>query len=314
MGRRVLPGKGTAEFLQQGHRRHYDVCGVRLAVDLHLAPGQPLVMIIPGWLGSATSTYVISAARCLHQAGFAVARINLRDHGETAHLNQGLFNSALIDEVVGLVDALAVGHGGQGTGLLGYSLGGNFALRVARARPGVPVLAVCPAIEPAGTTLRIDRNPVYQRYFVRKWRQAWRQKQSAFPADYDFGAAMRLSSVSALTDYFVRYHSPFASTADYFNAYDLSGSALRGVAAQILAARDDPIIDALHYERLPESLTIDMTTYGGHGAYLKSWKLESWVDDYLLAYFAARLPVQRVIHGANTSSRTPVATPTMPTT
>ena len=289
VARKVIQPRDQAAFDAGAERHIVQVDGVQLAVDLNPAPGKPLVIIIPGWLGSSRSTYVMSSASVLHRAGFATARINLRDHGETAHLNEGLFNSALIEEVVSLVRRLRSDYGQHGAGLLGYSLGGNFALRIARVVPDLPTLAVCPAIEPAATMVQIDRNPIYQRYFVRKWRKAWRQKQAAFPSRYDFTQAFSLNTVSALTDYFVRYHSAFESTDEYFAAYDLSEDALSGVNAHILAAHDDPIIPAAHYANLPGSLSLNLTARGGHGAYLSSWRLQSWADRYARNLFEQAL-------------------------
>ncbi len=291
MGRRLWVPRAEAKMMAAADAQVLTVDGVKLLVHFNLKPGAPLVMIIPGWLGSYRSSYVLSAARALLDAGFSVARINLRDHGETAHLNRSLFHSAMIDEVVALVRTLQTNHGEAGAGLLGYSLGGNFALRVARAVPQLTTLAVCPAIEPENTMYSIDRSPVYQRYFVGKWRKTWVAKQTAFPGDFDFGEALQLTSVSALTDYFVRYHSPFATSAEYFAAYDLSGDSLSGVEAQILAARDDPIIPHLQYADLPADVAVDLTERGGHGAYINSWKMTSWADEYAIHYFKSRLTV-----------------------
>ena len=264
------------------------VAGARLLTHLNLREGAPLVILIPGWLGSHRSTYVVSAGQALWQAGFSTARINLRDHGDTAHLNEEMFHSAMIDEVIALIRRLRLSHGHNGTGLMGFSLGGNFALRIARAMSDLRTLAVCPAIEPADTMYRIDATPVYQRYFIRKWRRVWADKERAFGHRYDFRASRRLSSVSSLTDYFVKYHSPFSTSDEYFAAYDLSGSALDGVSATILAAADDPIIPVRQYQDLPGSLNLHVTERGGHGAYLESWKLDSWVDQYAVEYFSQK--------------------------
>ena len=289
VARKILPPKDQSLFNATTVREVITVDGVQLAVDLNLQPDRPLIMIIPGWLGSANSSYVLSSATELAKAGYSTARINLRDHGETAHLNEGMFNSALINEVIALVRALTTQYGSAGTGLLGYSLGGNFALRVARALPGLSTLAICPAIAPAATMYRIDRSAVYQRYFIQKWRRVWREKQTAFPGTYDFGGALQLNTVGALTDYFVRYHSEFGSTDEYFQAYDLSMHALRDVQAHILAASDDPIIPAAQYNDLPDSLTLHMTPAGGHGGYLDSWRLSSWADKYAIHHFNSTL-------------------------
>lgn len=286
VARKVLLPRREADFLAAARQEIVDIADVKLRVDLNLQEDDaPLIMMIPGWLGNSRSSYVLSGARSLFDAGYSIARINLRDHGDTAHLNPGLFNSALIDEVVALVTQLSTRHGDSGAGLMGFSLGGNFALRVARAISTLPVLAICPAIEPADTMNTIDRNVIYQRYFVAKWRNNWQSKQDAFPQLYDFSEAMRLNTVSALTDYFIRYHSGFQSAAAYFAAYDLSGNALDGVHAQILAAADDPIIPASQYSGLPQSINLELTPRGGHGAYLESWGLDSWADRYAINHF-----------------------------
>lgn len=302
VGRRLVLPRRLKRFLRTGIQREIDVEGVHFRVTSHtpppgLRPNTPLICIVPGWLGSADSSYVLAAAAALYQAGFSVARINLRDHGGTAHLNRELFNSALIDEVVSLIQLLAKSntkaHAKQSklsqTGVLGFSLGGNFALRLAQHLPEITTLAVCPALAPAQTMHRIDANAFYQGYFVRKWRKVWEEKQRAFPDLYKFSNALKLSTVSALTDYFITHHSNFATARDYFDAYDLSGETLAGVNAHILAAADDPIIDIDQFRQLPNSLEIEITELGGHGAYMEDWGLNSWVDGYAARYFTRHL-------------------------
>lgn len=93
----------------------------------------PVVVLIHGWLGHAGSNYLVSAATHLWRAGFTVARLNLRDHGGTTHLNEELFHSARTQEVIDAVAQLSRTEGDGRGGVIGFSLGGNFALRVARA-------------------------------------------------------------------------------------------------------------------------------------------------------------------------------------
>ena len=52
------------------------------------------------------SLYLMSLAQTLLDAGYDVARLNLRDHGESHHLNQEIFHSCRIAEVVGAVRSL----------------------------------------------------------------------------------------------------------------------------------------------------------------------------------------------------------------
>jgi predicted alpha/beta-fold hydrolase len=122
-----------------------------------------------------------------------------------------------------------------------------------------------------------------------KWRALWEQKQRAFPESYDFSALAGYSSIQLLTEIFIADHTQFARIEDYYAAYDLRGDALVGVEATILAAKDDPIIPPEHYRDLPASIEVELTGKGGHTAYIKNWRLESWVDEYAGAFFGERL-------------------------
>ena len=297
VGRKVMVPQSVKAFLDAATEHVIEVAGVRLVVHRNTQannPDAPLIMIVPGWLGNSRSSYVVSAALQLWRQGFNVARINLRDHGDTAHLNSGLFHSALIEEVIELArylmtDGQPERNDLRHCGLIGYSLGGNFALRLARAIPELTTLAICPAIDPYATMRQIESSIIYRNYFIIKWRKLFREKQRHFPTLYDFGPAMKLSSVASLTDYFIKYHSEFDDTASYCAAYDLSDSALTGVSAHIVAAADDPIIPAHFYERLPGTITVDLIDRGGHGAFLENWQLDSWVDRYSCRFFSQRL-------------------------
>ena len=96
------------------------------------------VVLIHGWEGSAESLYVLSLAQRLFEQGFDVVRLNLRDHGDTHQLNRDLFHSCRLPEVVGAVHSLQQLFPHRPLQLVGFSLGGNFMLRVAaQARPRI---------------------------------------------------------------------------------------------------------------------------------------------------------------------------------
>src|SRR5580704_8318642 len=154
--------------------------------------GRPAV-ILHGWEGSAQSLYILSLAQQLFDRGFEVVRLNLRDHGETHHLNRDLFHSCRLAEVVGAMRALQREHfSGRAPQLVGFSLGGNFMLRVAaQARAAdlelAQVIAVSPVLDPADTLAALQRGfPGYELYFVRKWLRSLTKKQAAWPDAYDF--------------------------------------------------------------------------------------------------------------------------------
>jgi predicted alpha/beta-fold hydrolase len=95
----------------------------------------------------------MTAARLL-ESGFEVVRLNFRDHGDTHHLNEEIFHSNRLDEVVNAAVDVAHRFPHRRFVAAGYSLGGNFVLRLALRAPeaGLPlarVAAVCPVLDPS---------------------------------------------------------------------------------------------------------------------------------------------------------------------
>ena len=83
--------------------------GVRLLAHENQPAGEAngeLVVFIHGWEGSANSSYLLSTAPFLARQGYRVIRLNLRDHGDSHHLNENLFHSCRLPEVVGAVKSL----------------------------------------------------------------------------------------------------------------------------------------------------------------------------------------------------------------
>ena len=55
-----------------------------------------VAVLVHGWEGNAEALYILSLAQQLFDRGFDVVRLNLRDHGDTHHLNRELFHSCLL--------------------------------------------------------------------------------------------------------------------------------------------------------------------------------------------------------------------------
>jgi len=268
--------------------------GVRLLAQ-HTPPrgdGGRVAILLHGWEGSSRSLHVLSGADRLWRAGFRVVRINLRDHGDSQHLNRGIFHSCRLAE---MVDATRWVHGrfpGEGVYLAGYSLGGNFALRIAAAEPLSGslrrVAAICPVLDPEETMAALDAGPlIYRRYFLTKWRRSLERKARAFPADYHFGPLRRFRSLKDMTDFFVTRYTEYPDLVTYLRGYAVTGDRLAGlrVPVSILLAEDDPVIPTSAARRLARSpaITVHRSRFGGHCGFLRDWRLRTWLDDYLVA-------------------------------
>jgi hypothetical protein len=287
--------------------------GVRLQC-FHSLPsivrGSPVVLL-HGWEGSAESLYVLSLGQELFERGFEVIRLNLRDHGDTHHLNRELFHSCLLPEVVGAMSVLQANLGGKPLRLVGFSLGGNFMLRVAaQARAAdlriTRVIAVSPVLDPNDTLRALESGFIgYPLYFVRKWWRSLLKKQAAWPAHYDFAPLRRVRDLRRLTAELITRFTDFGSLEEYLDGYAITGGRLRDleVPTTIITSFDDPIIPAGGLARLahPPSLRVVTTRFGGHCGFLDRLSGPTWVERRILAELAAeseRADLDRVLSGA----------------
>jgi uncharacterized protein len=275
-------------------------CGEGVRLHGWYAPQAPesargLAVLIHGWEGAGDSSYLLSAATRMHAEGWAVIRLHLRDHGPSHHLNVELFHSNRIREVVGAVARIAELFPELPLCLGGFSLGGNFALRVAARADaaGIPlarVMAVCPVLDPASTLDAMEHGPsLYQRYFMAKWRRSLEIKARLFPDRYRFGDLHRFRGLREMTAFFVEDFSEYDDLESYLAGYAIVGDALATVSVPtlLIAAADDPVIPALDLPRLarPAGLTVVATERGGHCGFLPSLRGASWIDGQMARWF-----------------------------
>jgi hypothetical protein len=263
--------------------------------------GRPAV-ILHGWEGSAQSLYILSLAQQLFDRGFEALRLNLRDHGETHHLNRDLFHSCRLSDVVGALRAIQNLYPDRPLSLAGFSLGGNFMLRAA-AQAGeaglsiAKVVAVSPVLDPEETLVALEESfPGYQLYFVRKWMRSLLKKQAVWPKDYDFKELGKMANLRRMTADLVRRFTDFPSLEDYLNGYAITGGQLEHlkVPARIITSLDDPIIPAHSLQRLGRaaSLQLTVTRHGGHCGFLERLSGPSWVERKIVEEFESAAPVR----------------------
>lgn len=275
--------------------------GVRLLGSLAAQTGRRplgLVILIHGWEGGIESTYMLRTGEFLFREGYDVFRLNLRDHGETHHLNEMPFNGTLIEETYDAVQQIAVDYGKAGpVFIMGFSLGGNFALRLALAhstethagprrsagkKRGIAnlshVIAISPAVDPEAATRRIDADILLGRYFLKKWSESLLRKEALFPYLHDFPYVRTSRSVMELTGIGIPRFTPFAHVPDYFARYTLTGNAFERltVPCTIYTAKDDPIIREEDFRRIHPAplLRIILSDRGGHNGFLTGTRFD----------------------------------------
>ena len=271
-------------------------CGGGVRLLIHGTPprdaaGRRLALLIHGWEGSAKSAYILSLAARLWQAGFRVVRMNLRDHGGSEALNVEMFHSCRLGEALDVVRWAQQRYRGESVSVVGFSLGGNFALRIAARAVEenlriAKIVAICPVLDPAETMTALDSGWLYRNYFLRKWKASMQLKRAAFPDVYRFPDLRSFTTLEDMTDFFVRHFTEYPDLESYLRGYALTGDRLAGlsVPAAVLLADDDPVIpvgglaglvrtDALHVER---------SRFGGHCGFVAGPTRWNWLDDYVL--------------------------------
>ena len=285
------------EIIQAGENiRLHSIISEHDLHDLHgLNYDRPLVILLHGWEGSAESSYILSSAACLYNNGYDVLRLHLRDHGPSHHLNSELFHGARIDEVVAVVKSINNLFNRRSTYLAGFSLGGNFALRVALHAKShdlklKKVVAISPVIAPINTMSALEKGAVlYRTYFMRKWRRSLKLKNLAYPEKVAIEDIKSSRDLRALTEMLVERHTGFKSVDDYFHSYTLTGNALSNIdlPTLIITSKDDPVIPISDFYEIQPSaqVTLSIQEYGGHCGFIKDYKLNSWVNEVLLQEF-----------------------------
>jgi uncharacterized protein len=269
--------------------------GVRLQGFHSQTPMDPprgMAILLHGWEGSARSTYILHTGQFLYSRGYDVFRLNLRDHGDTHHLNEGLFYCTLLEEVFeGVGQAVSLSRGGPVI-LAGFSLGGNFSLRIASRLEERPlytlshVLAVSPALNPARATDAIDAHPLLHWYFMRKWKASLRRKQELFPHLYHFEALLSLTTIRGITRALIEESGLYPGVDEYFRGYTIGTHVLEGVRTPvtIVHSQDDPAVPARDFLDLhiASHHRLIIHKYGGHNGFLYGITAPSWYEEECL--------------------------------
>ena len=274
--RNVLPGRLPGIPAASGRRIEIplgDGSGDRLAARFH--PGRepvPTVLLVPGLTGCEGSRHVLQSAGAWQADGAPVVRLNLRGSPPGRSLARGHYH---MDRVGDLADAcLAVaaldsGIRDRGIVIVGFSLGGALALRLAAA-PSLPgtvkaVVAVSAPLDLTASAARIARrrNRFYERWLLERLRResepVWRQAPAAVRS-----AVMKARHIRDFDDALTAREAGFRDAADYYAACSpMHGIDALRVPALVVHADDDPWVPPPAAAARPP-LRVVVTRGGGH--------------------------------------------------
>lgn len=266
-------------------RRYFDVApGARVLAHCHWQTDprrHPTLLALHGLEGSSEAHYMRGLADKGRAAGFNVVLLNQRNCGRTEHLSQGLYHSGLSADPAAVLRELVEVDGLRAVAVVGYSLGGNLALKLAGDYgPDAPsalraICAVSPTVDLARCVDALERrsNALYEWNFVRNLKRRMRRKARAVPGRFDLGPLAAVRTVREFDEAFTAPHHGFRDAADYYyRASSLRVIERVAVPTLILSARDDPFVPPAQF-RDPaiagnRHVRVAITGRGGHCGFL----------------------------------------------
>jgi predicted alpha/beta-fold hydrolase len=226
--------------------------GVRLLVKATWQPDRerhPTLVVVHGLGGSSEGSYGLSLGRIASDAGWNVARMNLRGAGDGAALCPLLYNAGLDGDLVAVLQAIA--RLTPRLALAGFSLGGNLAVlalgRRATQLPeglfGAAVVSTPLDLSACADALDSPRNRHYCWNYMVVLRRGYRERQRARPDLFEAGRERGLRTIRGYDDRITAFYGGYTGAADYY-ARSSSGPHLVAVERPLLllAAQDDPMI------------------------------------------------------------------------
>jgi predicted alpha/beta-fold hydrolase len=263
------------------------------------------VVLIHGVAGSIDSRYLVRAAVAVHRAGMHAIRLNLRGAGDSVAHAPHLYHAGLTEDPRVAIEALAAHARVDGVVLVGFSLGGNVALKLAgewgttphpAARAVVAVSAPLDLVQTSRSIERVRSTP-YRRHILRGLVRQARAFAAHHPhrAPYQPHALRRLRTVREFDEAVIVPMHDFASADDYYRRASSGWHLSRiTVPTLLLHADDDPLVpsETLHpwLSEASNAVTIERSARGGHLGWLSGLSESAWIDNWAM---------RRVLHAAS---------------
>lgn len=244
---------------------------LRLSGSLSVPRGaQSLVVVVHGLGGSADSPYVVEAAACLVESGFACLRLNLRGADRRG---EDIYHAGLTSDLEAALDSPQVASF-KSVAVWGFSLGGHLCLRFAvqARRPEMrAVVAVCPPLDLAAVAKTIDRPTQwpYRRYLLGQLLRIYTAVAARRPVPVPLAEVRLARTFVAFDGLVIARRFGFRDAWDYYRSVSVGPhlDSLR-IPGLLVASTADPMVPASSLrpflEACPACLEVCWVQDGGH--------------------------------------------------
>ncbi len=272
-------------------RKQYSTAPGTTVVALQHQPREPVrgqIVLLHGLEGSVAAGYFASFTQEALVRCYGVHRLNMRTCGGTEDLCETMYHSGLTSDTKFIVEQLK-----PPVFIVGFSLGGNVALKLAGELGATDLLAgVCAISTPIdlATCVRaIDKpsNILYARRFLKRLRERVRRMNRLVPQAYSLNGLDEVRTIWEFDDRFTAPLFGFGTAANYYATQSAMNflNAIR-VPTLLISAKDDPLVPFEIYGhpafQTNPALTLLATEHGGHLGFLARRKPRFWLDGTVL--------------------------------
>ena len=247
------------------------------------------VIFFPGWLGHKDSKYLIPLADLLHINNFDIIRIHPIDHGNTEHLNKDFFRATDIQTLIEAVEFIGKKYQNNEIHLIGFSLGGNIALRISACKSInflKSTVVISPVIDPEISMRAMDNTSwILKKYFVNKWRRTLRRKMRLHNIS-NVEESLRYKDLEKMTEFFTKNFSPHKNVKELFAGYAITQDTINQIKNNTLiySSVDDPCVPIKPLYSLDQTNNVKFKPqqYGGHCGFIDDFKFNSSVYEEIV--------------------------------
>jgi predicted alpha/beta-fold hydrolase len=280
-------------------------------------PGGPTALLIHGLCGDHRASYIVRASAKLNRRGVRTFCLDQRCCGASWGLAARPYHAGSSDDAAAALRLIGRLCPGSPTCLVGYSMGGNIALKLAGEAPAAlpenlhSVVALSPPIDlaAAAAALLLPFNRLYDYYFMRFLRRMVAPLRACYGRLRD-AVSFRFQTVHEFNKVFLSRVWGFGSVERYYALCSAAQflPAIR-LPALVIAAADDPIVPVASFEQghFAPTTQVSITKHGGHLGFIAQtepanpdgrwmdWRVVDWVTSSLGRH---NLSLRQGIYGA----------------
>jgi predicted alpha/beta-fold hydrolase len=272
--------------------------GVKVLVHQQHPGGNPRgeLILIHGLEGSGQSGYARSMAAAALGAGYITHRYNMRGCGDSPWHPKANYHSGQTGDLLHVVQERKR-LSGLPIYAVGYSLGGNVALKLAgelgdqavRLLDGVAAVSTPIDLAASVEQLIRPRNFLYHRRFLARLKERVRRRHHMAPELFTLEHLPKVRNIYDFDDYYTARLFGFGTADNYYRTQSSNQflDSIR-IPALLVQAKDDPLVPFSSYDhaalRNNPHLRLVAVEHGGHLGFLSRRRPRFWLDALVIGW------------------------------